>query len=229
MSARKLITASVSNIKIADRERFYKDAEKYWETIPATVDGMLGGLEVLSNADCEYSIKIIEKYQKSAKTALDVGAGIGRVTKNVLLTKYNQTDMLEVDQKFLDEAPVYLGDQLKSRVPKMYCCGMQDFKFEKQYDCIWIQWCIGHLTDADAIEFLLACKNNLSKDGFIVIKDNLTSIEESVLDEEDSSVTRATQDLLNLVEVSGLKVIEKSFQSNWPVQGLYPVICLVLN
>ena len=144
MAARKLITASVANIKISDREKFYKDAKKYWESIPATVDGMLGGLEILSKADCDYSIKIIEKYQNNTKLALDVGAGIGRVTKNVLLKKYNHVDMLEVDQKFLDEAKnSYLAEpQISNRIENMYCCGMQDFNFTKKYDCIWIQWCI---------------------------------------------------------------------------------------
>ena len=51
--------------------------------------------------------------------------------------------MLEVDQKFLDKAREYLGESLSRRVDKLYRVGMQDFVFEKKYDVIWIQWCIG--------------------------------------------------------------------------------------
>lgn len=34
---------------------FYTDAAKYWENIPATVDGMLGGFGFISHTDIEGS------------------------------------------------------------------------------------------------------------------------------------------------------------------------------
>ena len=59
------VKAKIANIEITDKNEFYKNAEEYWQTQPATVNGMLGGFEVLSKADSEYSLKLIEKYQKS--------------------------------------------------------------------------------------------------------------------------------------------------------------------
>lgn len=35
-------------------------------------------------------------------------------------------------------------------------------EFEFDYDCIWIQWVIGHLIDKDLVNFLKKCKENLS-------------------------------------------------------------------
>ena len=112
---------------------------------------------------------MIDKFQKdgATKTALDVGAGIGRVTRDVLLKKYSNVDMLEVDQKFLDAADEFIGEPLNKRLGKKYCVGMQDFKFEKTYDCIWIQWVISHLPDDDAINFLQNCQKNLTENGVI--------------------------------------------------------------
>lgn len=43
---------------------FYTDAAKYWEKVPPTVDGMLGGFGFISNTDIEGSqgfLKIIFK------------------------------------------------------------------------------------------------------------------------------------------------------------------------
>lgn len=35
-----------------------------------------------------------------------------------------------------------------------YVNGLQDFEFEKEYDCIWIQWVAGQLIDEDFVNFL---------------------------------------------------------------------------
>ena len=42
----------------------------------------------------------------------------------------------------------------------------------------------------DFISFLRKCRRGLVKGGCIVIKDNVTSTHENVMDEDDSSVTR---------------------------------------
>ena len=40
--------------------------------------------------------------------------------------------------------------------------GMEELDFEFKYDCVWIQWVIGHLTDEDLVNFLKKCKVNLN-------------------------------------------------------------------
>lgn len=222
----------ISSISLPDRDKFYKDAEKYWASVEPTIDGMLGGLTELDASDCKFSLKMIEKFQKdnNTKYALDVGAGIGRVTKNVLLKKYNCVDMLEVDKKFLDKANEYLGESLSRRVGKFYHVGMQDFVFEKKYDVIWIQWCIAHLTDEDAKIFLKNAQKNLTKNGMIVVKDNMTSQEETpLLDEQDSSVTRDITSLVKLLKDSGLTIHLQELQKDFPIDGLLPVVFITCN
>lgn len=81
---------------------------------------------------------------KTGKTcALDCGAGIGRITKRLLLPLFNTVDMVDVTQEFLDKAKTYLGDESK-RIGNYICKGLQDFVPESgRYDIIWIQWVIG--------------------------------------------------------------------------------------
>jgi len=220
----------ISSINLPDRSKFYRDAEKYWAKVEPTVNGMLGGLTELDDSDCKFSLKMIEKFQQSTKYALDVGAGIGRVTKNVLLKKYNNVDLLEVDKKFLDQAREFIGHPLEKRVGQLYNVGMQDFEFERKYDVIWIQWCIGHLTDADAKTFFQKCQSHLTENGKIVIKDNMTSQEETpLLDEEDSSVTRDITSLKKLLGESGLTIEMQELQKDFPIDGLLPVVFIVCS
>lgn len=75
--------------------------------------------------------------------ALDCGAGIGRISKRLLLPLFNTVDLVDVTQEFLDKAKTYLGEEGK-RVGKYLCSGLQDFIPESgRYDVIWIQWVIG--------------------------------------------------------------------------------------
>lgn len=75
--------------------------------------------------------------------ALDCGAGIGRITKRLLLPLFDTVDMVDVTREFLDEAKKYLGADGK-RVDNYFCQGLQDFvPGTGRYDVIWIQWVIG--------------------------------------------------------------------------------------
>lgn len=75
--------------------------------------------------------------------ALDCGAGIGRITKRLLLPLFRVVDMVDVTEDFLAKAKTYLGEEGK-RVRNYFCCGLQDFSPEpSSYDVIWIQWVIG--------------------------------------------------------------------------------------
>ena len=79
--------------------------------------------------------------------ALDCGAGIGRITKRLLLPLFQTVDLVDVTQEFLDQARTYLGEESK-RVGHYFCTGLQDFVPEPgRYDVIWIQWVIGGYPD----------------------------------------------------------------------------------
>ena len=72
-----------------------------------------------------------------------------------------------------------------------YCTGLQEWTPEEgKYDVIWIQWVVGHLTDADLISFLKRCKAGLKPNGVICVKENAVSATAFVVDNEDSSITR---------------------------------------
>nr|XP_057913556.1 N-terminal Xaa-Pro-Lys N-methyltransferase 1 isoform X1 [Doryrhamphus excisus]XP_057913557.1 N-terminal Xaa-Pro-Lys N-methyltransferase 1 isoform X1 [Doryrhamphus excisus] len=218
---------------ISGEPGFYSNAEGYWKEVPPTVDGMLGGYGSISSIDINGSKAFLRKFlgEGEGKTnpgcALDCGAGIGRISKRLLLPLFKTVDLVDVTQEFLDKAKTYLGDDGK-RVGGYFCQGLQDFVPESgRYDVIWIQWVIGHLTDNHLVEFLRRCHKALRPNGLIVIKDNV-SYEGVVPDEVDSSVCRDLEIVRSLVVRAGLSIIYEEQQVNFPKE-IYHVHTLALR
>ncbi|XP_056147001.1 N-terminal Xaa-Pro-Lys N-methyltransferase 1 [Lampris incognitus] len=218
---------------VDEKDSFYSNAEKYWRDITPTVDGMLGGYGSISNIDLNGSKAFLQKFigegegKAGSSCALDCGAGIGRITKRLLLPLFRTVDLVDVTQEFLDKAKTFLAEDGK-RVAKYFCCGLQDFVPEEgRYDVIWIQWVIGHLTDEHLVEFLRRCQSGLRPNGLIVVKDNV-SFEGVVPDVVDSSVCRDMAILRNLVRQAGLRIIHEEQQMNFPKE-IYNVHTLALR
>lgn len=188
--------------------------------------------------------------------ALDCGAGIGRITKRLLLPLFRTVDLVDVTQEFLDKARTYLGEEGK-RVENYFCCGLQDFNPQpERYDVIWIQWVIGkayylgsvlitlssklwhvkvkwlsislgHLTDDHLVEFLRRCRGGLRPNGIIVVKDNV-AYEGVIPDDVDSSVCRDLNVLRSIVAQAGLNIVCEEQQQNFP-EEIYQVHILALR
>lgn len=154
------MTAEIIN---CNEQKFYLDGANYWSEIPPTVDGMLGGFGHISESDIKGSKMLLRQLFNSKSPpgrdyALDCGAGIGRITKYLLTEIFNKVDMVEQNASFLDKAKVYLG-QKKEKVINYFEDGLQNFQpLSQNYDVIWIQWVVGHLTDEHLVQFLERCQ-----------------------------------------------------------------------
>lgn len=217
-----------------NEEKFYGDAKEYWAQIPSTVDGMLGGFEKISPTDINGSKAFLRpllkvgKGKTGNKQALDCGSGIGRITKRLLLPMFDSVDMVEQNQKFLDAARSFIG-QDASRVERLICCGLQDFTPEAgRYDVIWSQWVLGHLTEEHLVKFFERCKTGLAEDGILVVKENVSGSGETEFDEDDSSYTRSKVDYISAMKKAGLTIIKEEKQKGFP-KGLYSVYMFALK
>lgn len=213
--------------------KHYQNARDYWANISPTVDGMLGGFGSISFSDIRASTNFLNQIFKlkpspGKKYALDCGAGIGRVSKNLLIPIFEKVDLVEQDKHFCDLAKESIG-KLES-VGTIFNVGLQDFSppDDRKYDVIWSQWVLGHLTDIHLIQFFNKCASALNKGGVIIVKENVTSDGEREVDTEDSSVTRPLKDLKFLLSKSNLRIIKEVRQSDFP-KGLFPVYTLALR
>eukprot|EP00188_Purpureofilum_apyrenoidigerum_P000379 Plantae.Rhodophyta-Purpureofilum_apyrenoidigerum.ctg11628.p1 GENE.Plantae.Rhodophyta-Purpureofilum_apyrenoidigerum.ctg11628~~Plantae.Rhodophyta-Purpureofilum_apyrenoidigerum.ctg11628.p1 ORF type:complete len:244 (+),score=39.30 Plantae.Rhodophyta-Purpureofilum_apyrenoidigerum.ctg11628:46-732(+) len=200
---------------------WYQKAKEYWKTQEASEDGMLGGYGNLSSLDIETSSSFLKSLPgvDFSRHALDVGAGIGRVSRNLLLPLFALVDMLEADAVYVKQSNIYVADE---RLERRICCPMEDFKPEKgKYSVIWIQWCIIYLTDADLISFIRACAEAVAPNGYVCIKDNVCS-KGFVVDKSDSSVTRSERYLQGLLDEAGVAIVKICDQHEFPKE-LFPV------
>ncbi|XP_037025488.1 N-terminal Xaa-Pro-Lys N-methyltransferase 1-B [Bradysia coprophila] len=213
-------------------ETFYKDARTYWKAIPATIDGMLGGYSNINVTDVRGSqdfLKDVFKMKPSPNknVALDCGAGIGRVTKHLLIPIFNTVDIVEQDEQFANSVRGYVGNTTK--LGTIYNQGLQEFQPKSmRYDVIWSQWVLGHLTNDDFVKFFERCSQALNKNGIIVVKENITSTDMVVIDEVDSSVTRPLQMVKALLAQSGLRIVKMVRQSNFPA-AIFPVYMFAMK
>lgn len=165
-------------------------------------------------------------------TVADCGAGIGRVSKFLLVPRFQEVHLVEQSPRLLAAAPDYIGlpAEQAHRVVLVEL-GLQDFKpAPNTYDVVWIQWVIGHLHDHDFIRFFRRCAKGLKENGLIVLKDN-TITDPSLtfcLDLDDNSVARHLEYQKLLFELAGLEVVAEQQQNDFP-EELYPVFMIALR
>lgn len=224
--------ATVKNDAIVVEEKYYEDAKKYWSHISCTVDGMLGGFGGLTFPDIRASITFLQflfkiKPSPGRQQALDCGAGIGRVTKNLLIQFYDKVDIAEQEPKFAQTAEETLRPT--GHLGTVFNVGLQNFTPEaKKYDMIWAQWVLGHLKEDDLINFYRRCLAGLKKNGVMVIKENVTNANKIEIDEEDSSVTRPRSLMKKLIADAGFRIVRETKQHDMP-KGMFPVYMFALK
>ncbi|XP_029286314.1 N-terminal Xaa-Pro-Lys N-methyltransferase 2 isoform X1 [Cottoperca gobio] len=217
---------------IKGEKQFYYRAQKFYEDVPASEEGMLGGFVEICNVDLESSRQFLKRFvgpgMAGTHCALDCGSGIGRVTKGVLLPVFEKMEMADMMEHFLLHAhEEYLGDDA-DRIETYYCYSLQDFTPPKsKYDVIWMQWVACHLTDKDLMNFLFRCKKSLRPNGVIIMKDNMAR-QGCKLDSIDSSISRHLDIMKYIIAKAGLEVLAVERQEGFP-DAIMPVWMIAMK
>lgn len=177
---------------------------------------MLGGLGYINAVDVQGSQNFLRELKlKHRRYALDCGAGIGRVSKNLLMPLFDKVDLVEQDATFAERAREYcttdMGSTLSypNKLGEIYNSGLQEFTPSP-------------LTDEDLLNFFNRIKSSLVEGGLFVMKENVTKSNNTDKDETDSSVTRPLKVYENFLKKAGYRIVKMTKQQNLP-RGLYPV------
>ena len=229
------LTASTGRVNpwqtTTQREEWYDRGKAYWEWADTTNDGVMSGIGPLHDADVSDSLRFLTAGKtplwpstdlRADTRALDIGAGIGRVSGALLLGLCGEVDLVDGSAQHLERARASLLEAptaaARGRAGKFICSDLQSFVPQPSYDLIWIQWTTMYLTDEDLCRLLRDCKRALSPDGLVVLKDNVIDVASVpagitlvdgryLVDEEDASVSRTRGHLLDLIEASGMQVL----------------------
>jgi hypothetical protein len=146
-------------------QEWYSGAVEYWDKQEASYNGVLGGFGHVSGFDVADSRDLLKKVFKRqlkqaadgarALVAVDCGAGVGRVTQELLLHHFQTVDVLEPSRHLIAKAQRSLKLAVAGRnypeghAPGEFLCrGLQEFEpAAGRYDCVWVQWCLLYLTD----------------------------------------------------------------------------------
>lgn len=206
---------------------------RYWSGVSPNENGMLGGYPQISRIDLRGSASFLAKVHrlfpstakvKPLERGVDCGAGIGRIADGFLKNVCSVVDLVEPVEKFAAVAHRKLGPS--GYIGEIYTVGLESWVPTKKYDLIWNQWCVGYLTDEQLVGYLIRCKEALSEQGIIVLKENLsTAIEqEDMFDEVDGGVTRTDEKFRSLFTEAGLDLLRSEEQLGFPKSlGLMPV------
>eukprot|EP00929_Paragymnodinium_shiwhaense_P099180 TRINITY_DN60744_c0_g1_i1.p1 TRINITY_DN60744_c0_g1~~TRINITY_DN60744_c0_g1_i1.p1 ORF type:complete len:314 (-),score=94.93 TRINITY_DN60744_c0_g1_i1:213-1154(-) len=250
--------ASMWNHELAGKDKksgqlkWYTKAVDYWNKQDASIDGVLGGLGEVSPADLRESKAFLQALpapymsEGSSETGsskgtkgygLDLGAGIGRVSKNVILPLgFSAVDIVEPCAHMVAQAREELGASLRH----VHLCSLQDLRavdrgaaavsgsegllHEGEYGLIVLQWVAIYLTDDDFVTLCKMLKRALRPGGIIFFKENTMQPHKDyfVVDKDDSSVTRTVSHYKHIFASAGLEIVSEKAQEEWP-SDLLPV------
>ena len=211
---------------------------KYWNEMPATSSGMLamlGEYPWYTRIDLRGNKTFLNKlsrvspscsaFKTKVKRGADCGAGVGRVTEGFLREACEVVDVVEPVDKFtrvLHEGPL----KRDGVVGDIYTVGLEDWAPEREYDLIWMQFCVGHLTDRQLVGCVGRCRDALTQGGIVVVKENMSTNPDrtDMYDEVDSSVTRTDEKFRTIFREAGMELISTELQLGFPKEfKLLPV------
>ncbi len=121
--------------------------------------------------------------------AMDAGAGVGRLTKFILLKRYDAVRLVEADDALSKRSRAYLGHKRAGRCT-FTCARVESLSFQESgsnrdksgrsgaggsggNDLVWLQWMMQYLTDVDAVQALRSLSSSLVPGtGFMIVKEN---------------------------------------------------------
>lgn len=207
-------------VKTSDEEiEFqYEKTQDYWSKRDCTIEDMLGGFPEINEVDIKISKKLIEELINlkllKPNSVIDCGAGIGRVTDNVLKYYFKEIDLVEMNPKFTNYAKDYFINNRK--IKNIFCSPIQSFRFSEKYDCIWIQWCLENLNDRDLKNFLKNCHENLKDDGLVIIKENIEEEKDYIISDSDFSKIRSDKIFRQFFERQKFIIYRHFYHPFWP-------------
>jgi protein N-terminal methyltransferase len=114
-----------------DKDQWYNNCKDFWGKSESSVQGVMIGNDHVQEADIKASCELLEGLIKTKKLnpdkVLDCGAGIGRVTNNVLVKYFTECDLLEQDEKFIQFSKEFFSNEPK--VKNYFQNSIQNFEF----------------------------------------------------------------------------------------------------
>jgi len=195
---------------------------KYWSSGKTSVSFVVGENKKLLKDEENSTHKVFDllkrEYSQKFDSVIEFAAGMGRLTKNVLLKHFNLIDVEEPSLPLLNEIKKLKKSKISGgKINKLYSTTAEKFEFERNYDLIFLQWLLENLNDLDVIKFLLKAKKHLNPKGRIFLKDNLQSEKlQNIEFSNKGQKVRQRKALLFLFELCGFRIALFKVSDDYP-------------
>jgi protein N-terminal methyltransferase len=211
------MTTTAEDLEETFRKTWHRVCKAAWAREPASDSAMANGSsDEFVAEDVRHSRSVVSRLVSSGvvaatRHALDCGAGIGRVTRLVLLPAgFERVHLFDQEPRFVEHAREAFRDD--PRVVQVEVASVQEFAVAGlEFDLIWVQWVALFLADSEVAAFLHRCKSMLSKGGAVVLKECLVRSSDGfdfLADLNDGSVVRNEAMMRAVIAASGMTIVE---------------------
>lgn len=229
-----------------DKRRWYDNTQRYWSNIDATIEGVSGYSKTHVPDVTESKAFILSLGEGVGRhSALDVGAGIGRVSKHVLIPLgFANIVVAEQQEHFLAKAKDELGELAASKqVTIRYVKTHLGKELEQNsllfgegsipYDLVAICWTLMYMTDDDIVSLLRQIVLALSRTNrfaTIFVKENVAVDPQYdfYFHSDDHGLMRTAEHYERLFRTAGLRVVKSQMQQEW-FDDLFPMRMFALR
>lgn len=243
----KLFTYNASNHNLKDKliiKNLQKISYEFWQNKSSQLSSMCG-FEDIHKEDIKNTNNLLKDYinLENNKSVLEIGAGIGRITFNCLFDKFDYIDILDSNEEFLKKAKEFqelnFGDintnfnlNNSKKIKNFYCEFLQNFKFNKSYDLIFVQWVLEYLSCEEIEEFFKLAKLNLNENGIMIVKENINieakNNKDNIIVIEEGSLIRPSEFYRNIFNNLNFKILKDEIVQ-FTRQDIYEVNCWVIK
>lgn len=229
-----------------------EDSIEYWNGVAGTVNGMLGGFEEITVADCNESLCLLDELHATNGLSydgavLDVGAGIGRVSKGVLSQRFSTVDLLEPVAPFLQQVQFpamrykingsYQTFDFRYKTAQCEGPACDEGALMGPYECVWIQWSAGYADEVTLAKFLENAALSVKSGGYIILKENINPQTPSGrdfwhFDEDEPNLVRSAEMFRRIIRAAGLTLVfdrRCQFKGYENADNLMPVYFFVIR
>jgi SAM-dependent methyltransferase len=214
--------ASVVNVELCDAIKWYDTVRAHYAAQPKNIKSMIGNDE-LHSGDIASTLAVIERLDCGRERALDVAAGIGRVTKFILQHHFEKTDLIDQDEELLRVARMDLDS---SKVGEFIAQPVQSVQLQHKYDLVVMQWISMYLTDVDLMDLLRKLRDALRPGGYVLLRDNVGE-KQSDFTASEFCVARTAFHYGALINATALEIAQALDPDVW--SGYERVITFVLR
>lgn len=208
----------------------HSTSQSFWKSKDPSINSMCG-LEDLHDEDTQHTKQLLNKYLVGVgdERALDIGAGIGRITFSSLYPRFRRIDMLDSNSAFLESAKMFEKSTGNSKIENFYASTIEEFRFKHKYDLVFVQWVLEYVSHEDLLKFFTRVKLNLQKNGVVIIKENVNILsDEDIIVSEEGSTIRPPDSYENIFKTLGYSV-EHDEIIPFHRTDIYEVKCWILK